>query len=159
MTRADWPEVLALNLASVQQLSPMDESRLQSILGMAHRGLVVDREGEVLAFALAITPGTAYDSENYRWFGTRFERFLYLDRVAVAEQWRRQGLGAQLYQAMELAAMPFERMVCEVNVLPPNHASLAFHEARGYVEIGRLEHGAEKVVALLSKELAESQAS
>jgi predicted GNAT superfamily acetyltransferase len=43
--------------------------------------------------------------------------------------------------------------VCEVNVRPANPASLAFHTARGYRELGRLEHGPEKVVALLAKEL------
>ena len=54
---------------------------------------------------------------------------------------------------MEETAAPFERMVCDVNVRPPNDASLAFHGARGYLEVGRLAHGSEKVVALMSKEL------
>ncbi|MGH2863810.1 MAG: hypothetical protein ACRDJX_01015 [Solirubrobacteraceae bacterium] len=54
---------------------------------------------------------------------------------------------------MEDAAARFERIVCEVNVLPPNPASLAFHMARGYREIARLQQGQEKVVALLGKEL------
>jgi len=154
LTRADWPRMLSLNLASVRELSDLDELRLQSILSLTHRGLAVESEREVVAFALAIAPGTAYDSENYRWFSARFERFLYLDRVVVAETQRRRGIGAQLYDAMEAAARPFGRMVCEVNVLPPNHASLAFHDSRGYVEIGRLQHGQEKAVTLLSKELA-----
>jgi uncharacterized protein len=154
LTRADWPALLALNLDSVRELSELDEQRLQWILSLAHRGLVVESEGEVAAFALAIASGTEYDSENYRWFAARFERFLYLDRVAVAASQRRRGIGAQLYDAMEVAAASFERMVCEVNVLPPNHASLAFHAARGYVEVGRLAHGPAKLVALLSKELA-----
>jgi uncharacterized protein len=54
---------------------------------------------------------------------------------------------------METAADSFDRMVCDVNTLPPNQASLAFHTARGYREVGRLTHGPEKIVALLSKEL------
>jgi hypothetical protein len=90
--------------------------------------------------------------ENYRWFSATFERFLYLDRIAVAGPMRRRGIATRLYDAMEAAAVPLERMVCEVNVHPPNPASLAFHTSRGYVEIGRLSHG-EKVVALMSKEL------
>jgi predicted GNAT superfamily acetyltransferase len=152
-TRADWPRLLELNLASVQELSGLDESRLESILSMAHRSLVVESDGEVVALAITMPPGVPYDSENYRWFSARFERFLYLDRVVVAQSLRRRGIGAQLYNAMEAAAEPFGRMLCEVNVLPPNQASLAFHASRGYVEIGRLEHGAEKVVALMSKEI------
>jgi predicted GNAT superfamily acetyltransferase len=154
LTRADWPAVLALNLASVLELSELDERRLEWILSLAHRALAIEGErGEVVAFALAVGPGTAYDSANYRWFDARFERFVYLDRVAVAEPLRRRGMATRLYEAMEDAAVPFERMVCEVNVLPPNPASLAFHDARGYVEVGRLAHDERKQVALLSREL------
>lgn len=154
VTRADWPALLALNLASVRELSELDQARLQAILSFSHRSLVAESDGAVLAFALVIAPGTAYDSRNYRWFGDRFERFLYLDRIVVADGQRRRGIATRLYDAMEDTAAPFERMVCDVNVRPPNDASLAFHGARGYVEVGRLAHGPEKVVALMSKELA-----
>ncbi len=152
-TRADWPRMLELNLASERELSALDEQRLDWILSLAHSAVVAGSGQELSGFALAIAPGTAYDSENYRWFSARFERFLYLDRIVVAESQRRHGLGTRLYDAMELAAVPFERIVCEVNVRPPNPASFAFHSARGYAEIDRLEHGSGKVVALLGKEL------
>jgi uncharacterized protein len=150
--RADWATLLALNAASVHELSELDEERLEFILSLAHRSLVVESAGEVVAFALAIGPDSRYDSRNYRWFAARFERFLYLDRIAVAESARRRGIGAQLYDAMEDAAASFGRMVCDVNIVPPNDGSLAFHAARGYRQVGRLPHP-EKVVALLSKEL------
>lgn len=152
-TRADWPRMLELNLASERELSALDEQRLEWILLLARIAVVAESGEEPAGFAIAIAPGTAYDSENYRWFAARFERFLYLDRIVVAEGRRRHGIGTQLYDAMEIAAVPFERIVCEVNVLPPNPASLAFHVARGYTEIDRLEHGSGKVVALLGKEL------
>jgi uncharacterized protein len=152
--RADWPELLALNEASVDELSALDERRLEWLSTLAHRALAGVRDGELVAFALAFAPGTDYDSENYRWFGAHFERFLYLDRIAVAQRARREGIGTLLYDAMEQAARAFERMVCEVNVMPANPASLAFHTARGYVEIDRLAHGEAKLVALLCKELS-----
>jgi predicted GNAT superfamily acetyltransferase len=50
-------------------------------------------------------------------------------------------------------------MVCDVNIEPRNDASLAFHAARGYREVGRLAHGSVKAVALLSKELAAARSS
>jgi uncharacterized protein len=156
---ADHARVVELNQASVQELSPLDEPRLEYILALAHRRLVAEQDGEVVAFALAVAPGTGYDSRNYIQLGEMFESFLYLDRVAVAESARRQGLGAALYDAMEAAAAPFLRMVCDVNIEPRNDASLAFHAARGYREVGRLAHGAEKTVALMSKELAADRAS
>jgi hypothetical protein len=150
---ADHARVLELNQASVVELSPLDERRLRYILELAHRSLVVEQEGEVLAFALAVAPQTGYDSRNYIQLAKQFENFLYLDRIAVAESARRHGLGAALYDAMEASAAPFGRMVCDVNIEPLNEASLAFHQARGYEPVGELEHGDVKTVVLLSKEL------
>ncbi len=39
LTPADWPRLLELNLASVRELSELDEQRLQWILSLAHRSL------------------------------------------------------------------------------------------------------------------------
>jgi predicted GNAT superfamily acetyltransferase len=153
LARADWPTVLALNEASVRELSPLDEARLRYILELAQISLVAERDGEVAAFAIAIAPGTPYDSANYRWFAERYEHFLYLDRIAVGAAHRRHGLGALLYDAIEEAARPFGQMVCDVNVKPRNDASLGFHAARGYEDIGRLAHGEVKTVALMRKQL------
>jgi uncharacterized protein len=154
LRRADWPAALALNLASERELSPLDEARLEWILTLARSALGVEQAGELVGFAVAIAQDSGYDSENYRWFAGRYERFLYLDRIAVAEGTRRRGVATLLYDAMEEQARALERMVCEVNLEPANPASLAFHAARGYVEVGRLAHGEEKLVALLAKELA-----
>ncbi len=135
-------------------LSPLEERRLEYILALAHRSLVVEHDGEVVAFALAIAQGAPYDSRNYSWFSERYERFLYLDRIAVDAPMRRHGLGGQLYDAMEETAASFERMVCDVDIEPPNDVSLAFHAARGYRQVGSLAHGTLETVALLGKELA-----
>jgi hypothetical protein len=153
LTRADWPAVLELNRDSVRELSELDEQRLEWLISLAHSAVAIDADDGLAGFALAIAPGTSYDSENYRWFGARFERFLYLDRIAVSARLRRRGIATRLYDAIEDAAGPFARMVCEVNVEPPNPASLAFHGARGYVELDRLAYGEHKLVALLAKEL------
>jgi predicted GNAT superfamily acetyltransferase len=157
LARADWPAVLALNQASVDELSDLAGERLRYVLSLAHRALVAEADGEVVAFALAMAPRAAYDSLNYRWFAQHLQSFLYLDRVAVDARRRRRGIGALLYDELEDAARAFGRMVCDVIIAPRNDASLAFHEARGYREIARLEHP-EKVVALMCKELgADSQ--
>lgn len=148
----DHAAVLALNEDSVLELSPLDEERLRCILALSHRALLVERDGEVLAFAIAIAPGADYDSRNYARLSELYDSFLYLDRIAVAAGARRQGLGAMLYDAIEDSARELGRMVLDVNVEPPNEPSLAFHAARGYQPLERLEH-AEKTVVLMSKEL------
>jgi uncharacterized protein len=152
LERADWPAVLALNEASVKDLSPLDAERLRYVLSCSRRALVVEEQGVLAAFAVAMAPASAYDSRNYVWFGERFESFLYLDRIAVCAAYRRRGIGALIYDDMEATACELGRMVCEVNLEPRNDASLAFHNGRGYVELARLEHP-EKLVALMCKEL------
>jgi predicted GNAT superfamily acetyltransferase len=154
IAEADVPAVLALNHRFVDLLSPLDAERLLWLVGLADHADVVEVDDGVAGFVLTMAPGAAYDSENYRWYAARYgDDFYYLDRIVIAEELRRRGLAAFVYDAMEDAARPFGRMTLEVNVDPPNVGSLAFHERRGYVEVGRLgEPG--HVVALMTKELS-----
>lgn len=153
MTEAETSEVLALNEASVADLSPLDVAELTRLRRLALRDDVVAVDGQVAAFVLVLGPDADYDSANYRWFTERYDDFGYLDRIVVGQQWRRRGIGRLIYDDVERAAAPHGRLACEVNHEPPNHASLAFHAARGYVEVGRLRHDGGKVTAMLVKEL------
>jgi predicted GNAT superfamily acetyltransferase len=153
ITDADLAAVLALNSRFVEYLSPLDAERLVWLIGLADRAEVVDVDGEVAGFVVTFAPGSDYDSENYRWFTERYgDRFYYLDRIVIAERFRRRGLAAFVYDAMEATARPAGRLALEVNVDPPNDGSLAFHAGRGYVEVGRLGDPGH-VVALLVREL------
>lgn len=149
----DTEAVLALNAASVEALSPLDEPSLARLRSIALRCDVVELDADVAAFVLVLGPAADYDSANYRWFGRRFADFCYLDRIVVGERWRRRGVGRLVYDEMERVAAGHGRLTCEVNAEPPNETSLAFHAARGYVEVGRLDHGRGKITAMLSKEL------
>jgi predicted GNAT superfamily acetyltransferase len=153
IAEADVPAVLALNHRFVDLLSPLDAERLLWLVGLADHADVVEVEERVAGFVLTMAPGAAYDSENYRWHADRYgDAFYYLDRIVIAEDQRRRGLAGFVYDAMEDAARRFGRMTLEVNVDPPNAGSLAFHQRRGYVEVGRLgEPG--HLVGLMAKEL------
>ena len=139
IAEADVPAVLALNHRFVDLLSPLDAERLLWLVGLSDHADVVEVDERVVGFVLTMAPGSEYDSENYLWHAARFDgSFYYLDRIVIAEEMRRQGLAAFVYDAMEHVARGFGRMTLEVNVDPPNLGSLAFHERRGYVEVGRL---------------------
>ncbi|HEY7042729.1 MAG TPA: GNAT family N-acetyltransferase [Nocardioidaceae bacterium] len=150
---ADTESVLALNAESVWALAPLDEERLAWLRSMTRHALVCEVAGQVAGFALAFEPRTAYDSINYAWHAARFPDFLYLDRVAVSTTYRRRGVATALYDEMESQAASHDRMVCEVNSDPPNEASLAFHRARGYRELGRLVQLDGHEVVLMEKPL------
>jgi predicted GNAT superfamily acetyltransferase len=57
-----------------------------------------------------------------------------------------------VYDEVEAVAATRGRMALEVNLVPPNPASMAFHLRRGYVEVGRLGD-ADHLVVLLTKDL------
>jgi len=148
----DVADVLTLNEANVSALAPMDEARLHDLRAIADRIDVVDVEGRFGGFVITFAAGSPYDSENYRWFESRYRSFYYLDRIVLHEDFRRQGLGTFVYDEVEAVAAPYGRLALEVNLVPRNDASLAFHAGRGYVEVGRLgENG--HVVSLMEKSL------
>jgi predicted GNAT superfamily acetyltransferase len=153
IAEADVPAVLALNHRFVDLLSPLDAERLLWLVGLSDHADVVEVGERVVGFVLTMAPGSDYDSDNYRWHAEHYDdAFYYLDRIVIAEEMRRRGLAGFVYDAMEDVARPLGRMTLEVNVDPPNLGSLAFHERRGYVEVGRLgEPG--HVVGLMTKEL------
>jgi uncharacterized protein len=139
ITDRDVEDVLGLNHRNVVKLAPLDVDRLHLLRGWADRIDVVDVDGAFGGFVITFGPGTAYDSENYRWFTDRYgEDFYYLDRIVLHEGFRRRGLGGFVYDEVEQVARKHGRMALEVNLVPRNDASLAFHERRGYVEVGRL---------------------
>ncbi len=150
---ADHAQVLALNEANVEALAPMDEDRLLELEKLADRFDVIDVDGGFGGFVITFGPGTAYDSENYRWFAERHDRdFYYLDRIVLADEHRRLGLGTFVYDELEEVARGYGRLALEVNLVPRNHVSLVFHDRRGYVEVGRLGDDSH-LVSLMEKRL------
>lgn len=134
ITGEDLPWVHPLNRAHETELSPLSPEGLAALVAEA----TYARQADLGAFLIAFDQDAAYDSPNFLWHRERFDRFLYVDRVAVAETHRRRGLAARLYE--DLFAFAAERgapwVVCEVNSEPPNPASDAFHARMGFAEVG-----------------------
>jgi predicted GNAT superfamily acetyltransferase len=135
-TPADFAAILELNRDSEGLLSPVDAGRLVKLDAAAGYHRVAGEP--VAAFLLAFREGADYDSPNYRWFSQRFDRFLYVDRVAVSASARGAGLGSALYRDLfafaRAAGVP--RIVCEYYSKPLNEASQRFHARHGFEEIG-----------------------
>lgn len=112
-------------------------------------------EDRPVAFLLAMNEAAEYDSLNFLWFRDRYSRFVYIDRIVVAEGYRRAGLAASLYADLaQWAASRTPRLACEVNLRPPNDASLRFHDTQGFLPVGTQEtDSGRKTVSLMVKEL------
>jgi predicted GNAT superfamily acetyltransferase len=135
---ADFGQILGLNEESVRFLSPLTPARLERLHQQAACHRVVEREGRVAAFLLALREGSAYDSPNYQWFAGHYDKFLYVDRIVVAAAHRGQGLGHRLYTDLFAFARRTgaRRVTCEFDSYPPNEASRRFHEHYGFKEVG-----------------------
>ena len=135
----DFPFILRINEENVSVLSPMDEAGLRRFDAMSECFLMAEANGERAGFLIALREGCeAYESENYRWFSRHYPQFLYIDRIVIDAPFRGQGIGRSLYEQVFArardTAVPF--VTAEVDTVPYNAESLAFHGAVGFREVG-----------------------
>ncbi|WP_082769813.1 GNAT family N-acetyltransferase, partial [Phenylobacterium sp. CCH9-H3] len=105
--------LLALNNAHARELSWLTADRLAALVGEA---FAARRVGLADALLIAFDQDAAYDSPNFLWFRDRYDRFVYVDRIVVAEAARGRGLARALYLDLFAAAKAagHARVVCEV---------------------------------------------
>lgn len=142
--------LLALNNSHATELSSLTLAELDRLIRISFVATAI-RNGD--AFLIAFDQGADYSSPNFLWFRERYDRFVYVDRVVTSPLARGKGyakaLYADLFQRSKEAG--HSRIVCEVNLVPPNPASDAFHAALGFTEVGRdsIHDGAKTVHYLL----------
>jgi predicted GNAT superfamily acetyltransferase len=153
-----------MNDSELRSVGPADilrDSALGSTLlalnnAHAQEAFLARRIGNFDAFLLAFDQDARYDSPNFIWFRARYPRFVYVDRVVVAPSARGRGCARRLYADLFEHAVRagHDRVVCEVNKMPPNAASDAFHAALGFVEVGTASvHSGSRTVRYLSRTL------
>ena len=150
--------LLALNNAHEQELSWLEPAHLQHLVAQA---FLARRIGNIDAFLLAFDQDADYDSPNFLWFRARYPRFVYVNRIVVAESARGSGCARSLYHDLFEHAdqAGHDRVVCEVNSRPPNPVSDAFHAALGFVEVGSASvHNDSRTVRYLSRMLSAPKA-
>lgn len=154
MAATDLDAVVRLNEEAVPAVNSLHADAFVELKEISECFLAARLDGALAGFLLLLRAGTDYASPNYRWFCRRFPDFLYVDRVVVADDARRRGVGRAFYEeAWRRASRLGVPLTCEVNVRPPNPSSMAFHHAFGFTELARQETecGA-KTVSLLVRE-------
>jgi uncharacterized protein len=134
MTHHDVDSIVHLNQNALEGVGPLDNESLSLLVKMSDQALVVDHgDGDIAGFVITLPPGAEYDSSRYRWFEDKLvDNYVYLDRIVVSHDHRREGVASRLYEEVE-GELPIALEVYETN-----DVSLAFHESRGFEEVGAL---------------------
>jgi predicted GNAT superfamily acetyltransferase len=80
--------LIALNNAHAEELSWLDPDKLSHLVNEA---FLARRAGDLDAFLLAFDQGADYNSPNFLWFRSRYQRFIYVDRIVVEPSARGRG--------------------------------------------------------------------
>ena len=128
--------LLTLNNAHARETSFLTPEKWRPLINGAFAATCISGPAALL---IAFDQDADYDSPNFKWFCARLSRFVYVDRIIVAAGHRGGGLAKFMYRDLfrRMRDAGHERVVCEVNVSPPNPGSDAFHEKMGFSEMGR----------------------
>jgi predicted GNAT superfamily acetyltransferase len=150
---ADLADVLAINSEASPGVSRLDPATAGALMSMASVAWIAVREGRVAGYLIGFLPSSGYDGEEFLWFRQRRKSFVYVDQIAVAASSRGHGIGRRFYEELTRwgGAHSCQSLVCEVNLVPPNPESLAFHRTCGFSEVGRLLVADGREVALMER--------
>lgn len=154
--KKDFIEILKLNQKDVEMLSPLDENLLGKMDEISEIFNVIEIDNKVVAFILAFRNGCEYWSDNYNWFNNHYTNFIYIDRIVIDENYRKQGIGQKLYENIfEYAVKNNYDLVCaEIDIEPEyNYSSIKFHEKMGFEEVGTRISKKTITVSLQTKEI------
>lgn len=152
---SELDSVLALNNAAGVNILPLDAQQLGFFHRHADYFRVAIVDGLIAGFLIALRPGADYGSANYRWFGQRYEDFLYIDRIVIASPRRGIGVGRAFYaDVTSFAEVRVPWLTCEVFLEPRNDVAVLFHGTYGFQEVGQQTMpGVGRRVSLLAKSL------
>lgn len=137
VARDDFSEILNLNKHAIPQVNHVDEDKLDWFMQVAPYFRVAVADDKVAGFLIAIAEDCTYPSQYFQWFCDRYDRFIYVDRIIVADWARGKRIGWRLYEDLEQFAISYAYpLTADVYCQPPNEISLTFHEKYGFEVVG-----------------------
>jgi predicted GNAT superfamily acetyltransferase len=110
---------------------------LQELIKLSSNNFYISFKNKIIGFMICFREESEYKSKNYKFFTKNKSKFLYIDRIAVKSDYRRNGIGRSLYALISSIAIDKEiPLCCEVNIQPLNQISIDFHENLGFCRVG-----------------------
>ena len=144
MTERTIEKSFVINQAYQLLLSPMEKGEFEALVESAW---YARQCFDGAAFLIAFDQDATYGGENFAWFKKRYDRFAYVDRIAVAEDLQGKGIARVFYDdVINLARGNGAQFLCaEVNIEPPNPASHSFHKSFGFAPLDTAMMGAKTI--------------
>lgn len=130
--------VLTINNAAGSSILPMDAAKARFFWDNAEYFRVVEHDGQITGFLIAVSHHVGHDSPNFLWFKERYPQFLYIDRIVIARPRRGGGRGRAFYaDVMSFAEVRWPLLCCEVFLEAGNNPAMLFHASFGFREAGQ----------------------
>ena len=132
-------EIYSINQDNVPEVGSLDSlDQQRKLLSISSYHSILLKDGELIGFAICFRESRPYWSENYKYFENKLDQFLYVDRIAIRSEYRRQGHAKRMYEDIFNFASEDDLLVtAEVNTKPVNQGSIRFHEYMGFKEVGQ----------------------
>ena len=143
-------EMHCINQENIPEVGDVPQIEdFNALVSWSEHIFVYKSEEVIKAFVLCMREGNSYHSENYKYLSKLFPKFLYVDRIAVQEKFRRKGIAKKIYSKVISTGKDNNLdVLCEVNTRPSNEPSLIFHEKMGFEEVGTNDFEKNSVVYL-----------
>ena len=150
---SDYPSLLALNNSFHKETSLLDKDEWAKLVENAY---FARQFGLNLGLLITYASGFPFANANFNWFLQRFKKFVYVDRIVISKKAQGLGAGRALYEHLfeEASQAGYARITCEVNEMPPNPGSDAFHKKLGFKGLESVHlAGKKKTVRYMAKTL------
>ena len=123
------------NTPEVGSLSSIEH--LRQLIQLSSYQFYVVKDNEITSFIICFREKSYYDSPNYNFFSYTESKFLYIDRIAIKDSFRRKGIGKSFYNHIEQIVIEEKiPLCCEINTTPLNQPSMQFHKKLGFKQVG-----------------------
>ena len=140
--------IYTLNQTNTPEVGFLDSmDYLKELLEESYINFCAKKDNEIIGLMVCFREGSNYSSRNYKFFSDNENHFIYIDRVVIKEEYRRNGIANHLYGLIEEIATELgSPLCCEVNTFPENKPSIEFHKKFGFVDIGKNDFEENSVV-------------
>ena len=139
LTDRDLEQMWLINEQGLPGTGKISVDELAKLLELSELSIGAYKDKLLVGFVICLLPNSDYLSLNYAWFNQRYANFIYVDRIAVEQTFRDNGIGTLLYQEVFAYSQQHEiPITAEVSLKPPNTGSDRFHLRHGFTVVGEL---------------------